>query len=70
MTITPDQEAELVGFARQMKGRLNDLTFEHKRRILELIHLRVDVISRTKVKLTGVISSEGLIVDLESLWRS
>ena len=65
MTITPDQEAELIGFARQMKDRLNDLTFEHKRRILELIHLRVDVLHRTRVKLTGVISSEGLIVDLE-----
>ena len=65
MTITPDQEAELIGFARQMKDRLNDLTFEHKRRILELIHLRVDVVHRTRVKLTGVISSAGLIADLE-----
>jgi hypothetical protein len=28
MTITPDQEAELVSFARQMKDKLTDLTFE------------------------------------------
>jgi hypothetical protein len=70
MTITPDQEAELVGFARQMRDKLSDLTFEDKRRILKLIRLRVDVPSRTKVKLTGVISSEGLIVELESSWRS
>jgi site-specific DNA recombinase len=63
-TITLEQESEIVNFARQMQEALNDLTFEKKRRILELIQLRVDVISRTRVKLTGVISSEGLFVDL------
>jgi hypothetical protein len=34
--------AELVGFARQTKDKLTDLTFERKRRILELIRLRVE----------------------------
>jgi hypothetical protein len=65
-TITADQEEELMRFAEQMRGTLADLTFENKRRILELVRLRVDVISRTQVKLSGIISSEGLFVDLSS----
>jgi hypothetical protein len=64
-----DQEGERGGFAGQVEDKLTDLTFEHKRRILELIRPRVDVLGQTKVKLAGAISSEGLSLDLESLWQ-
>lgn len=66
LAITPDEEAELIQFAEEMRGSLGDLSFENKRRILKLIRLRVDVISRAQVKISGVISSEGLFVDLSS----
>jgi site-specific DNA recombinase len=66
VTITPDQEAELIRFVQEMRGTLGDLSFKNKRRILELIRLRVDVISRTQVRISGIISSEGLFVDLSS----
>jgi len=66
LTITPEQEAELIRFAEEMSESLIDLSFENKRRVLKLIRLRVNVISRTQVKISGVISSEGLLVDLSS----
>ena len=53
------------GIAKQVAGAMGELPFETKRRVLELIQLRVDVISRTQVKLSGVIS-DGLIVDISS----
>jgi site-specific DNA recombinase len=66
LMITPDQEAELIRFAQEMRETLGELTFENKRRVLELVRLRVDVISRTQVEISGVISPEGLVVDLSS----
>jgi hypothetical protein len=65
-TISVEQEAELERFAEEVKGYLGVLTFDMKRRVLELMKLRVDVISRTQVKLTGIISSEGLFVEILS----
>ncbi|MCA9241311.1 MAG: recombinase family protein, partial [Planctomycetales bacterium] len=56
MTFTQEQEVAIAQFADEIKEPLKDLTFENKRRVLELIKLRVDVISRDQVKLSGVIS--------------
>lgn len=66
LTVTPGQEAELISFAQEMRDTLGDLSFENKRRVLELIRLRVDVLSRTQVRISGVISSKGLVVDVSS----
>ena len=63
VTITPEQELELTELASQVGQNMDVLEFEEKRRLLELLELRVDVISREQIKLSGVIS-EGLIVDL------
>lgn len=64
--ITPDQEAEIDQFADELKDSFQEVTFEGKRRVLELMKLRIDVISRSRVRLTGVISSDGLFVDIAS----
>lgn len=61
--ITVDEENELLEFAEQLQIRLHNPSFEQKRRVLELLDLRVDVICRDKVKLSGVIG-DGLIVNL------
>jgi len=61
--ITTDEEKELLEFADELKIRLDNPTFEQKRRVLELLDLRIDVICREKVKLSGVIG-DGLIVNL------
>ncbi|MBU0495295.1 MAG: recombinase family protein [Chloroflexi bacterium] len=65
-TITREQELEITRLAEEMGEVLDELTFETKRRILELLKLRVDVISRTRVMISGVIS-KGLFVDLSCL---
>ena len=62
-TITPEQEIELVEFANQVGDQLENMPFDQKRRLLELMELRIDVISRDQVTISGVIS-DGLIVNL------
>jgi site-specific DNA recombinase len=66
VTITEDHEKELLAFAARMRETLTDLTFEEKRRVLELVRLRVDVLSRTQVRISGVIDPQGSIVELSS----
>jgi len=61
--ITEDEESELLEFAEELRVRLENPTFEQKRRVLELLDLRIDVICRDKVKLSGIIG-DGLIVNL------
>ena len=61
--ITEDEENELLEFAEEIRVRLENPTFEQKRRVLELLDLRIDVICRDKVKLSGIIG-DGLIVNL------
>jgi site-specific DNA recombinase len=61
--ITEDEESELLAFAEEIRGRLENPTFEQKRRVLELLDLRIDVICRDQVKLSGIIG-DGLIVNL------
>lgn len=63
-SVTPDQEAALMEFVQQIGEALDDLNFERKRRVLEILRTRVDVISRTQVRLSGVLSAEGLTVEL------
>lgn len=62
--ITPDQEKALLQFADQVKESIGELDFDKKRRVLEILRIRVDVITRTRIKLTGIISIEGLFVDI------
>ncbi|MBN1584070.1 MAG: recombinase family protein, partial [Anaerolineae bacterium] len=66
MAVTPEAEQELLSFAKQMAKAVICVKFQDKRRICELLQLRVDVIHREKVKLTGMLPAEGLIVDLSS----
>jgi hypothetical protein len=61
--ITEDEESELLAFAEEIRGRLENPTFEPKRRVLELLDPRIDVICRDQVKLSGIIG-DGLIVNL------
>jgi site-specific DNA recombinase len=69
-TITVDEEVELIEFAKDIKARLESPTFEQKRRVLELINLRIDVLTRETVKLSGSIM-DVLFVNLLSAgnWR-
>ena len=65
--MTPDEEEELLAFADQVSARLlHNPSFEQKRRILEIIDLRVDVFNRDKVKISGCITPDGLIVNISS----
>ncbi len=65
--ITPEEEKELLEFADQVGARLLiNPTYEQKRRILEIIDLRVEILSRDKVKLSGCITPDVLIVNISS----
>jgi hypothetical protein len=62
--MTPEREDELMAFLRKVAATLENPTYDTKRRVLEMLEVRVDVISREKVKVSGVISPDGLIVDI------
>ncbi len=64
-TITVEEEVELLEFAEEIRARLEAPTIEQKRRILELIDLRIEVLSREKIKLSGAIT-DVLFVNLSS----
>ena len=66
--ITPEQELKVEEFAMRVGEALGEQTHEEKRRILELIDARVDLLSPTEVKLSGMIS-DGLIVELSPARR-
>jgi site-specific DNA recombinase len=69
-TFTFEEEDELIKFAEEIRFRLESPTFEQKRRILELIDIRIDVLDRETIKLGGSIS-DVLVVNLSSAgnWR-
>jgi site-specific DNA recombinase len=62
--MTPEREDELMAFLRKVAATLENPTFETKRRVMEMLEVRVDVISREKIKVSGVISPDGSIVDI------
>jgi site-specific DNA recombinase len=62
-TISKDDEAEILKLAGQVSKGLAGMTFERKRRLLELLRLRIDVIDKDTVRVGGVIS-DGLVVNL------
>lgn len=64
-TITSEQEMEIIELACTVGRILDGLEFKDKRRVLELLELRVNVITRTQIELSGVIG-EGLVVNLSS----
>lgn len=65
ITVTPEQELELVEFARQISEKVDNATDETKRRIFDILQLRVDVIDPTHVKVSGLLCDpDGQIVDL------
>ena len=64
--ISVEHEEQLVEFAEQIGEGLHDLDFSAKRRILELLELRVDVISQKQVRVTTLIST-GAIADTSYL---
>jgi hypothetical protein len=66
--ISPEEESKLLEFADQIRARLVDPTFDQKRRVLESIDLRIDVLSRDRIKLCGAIT-DGLIVDLSCTYN-
>jgi hypothetical protein len=66
--ITPDLEAMLQELAATVRVALPAMTFEEKRRILELLRIRVDVIDRFQVRVSGIVT--GSIVALSSTIRT
>jgi site-specific DNA recombinase len=66
--ITDDTVAELEELAATVRTALPSLTPAERRRLLELLRVRVDVISPTEVRLSGII--DGSIVNLQSPWHS
>ena len=60
-----EQEEEIIAFVQGIQTGLAGATFEDKRRILELIELRVDIIDQQRMKLSAIVSP-GAIVDTTS----
>jgi len=60
-------EDGLVQFAERIQASLQDVDFETKRRVLELLQVRVDVISQKEVKLSALLPfSKDALVDFPS----
>jgi len=64
VTIAPECEQAILELASQVREGLENANFETKRRLMEILEVRVDVIDKEHFKLSGVISAEGLIVSL------
>lgn len=60
----PEQVKSLWDFSTKIRQGLECASPEKKRQILELLHIRVDVIDRQRVRISGVIS-EGSIVEMQ-----
>lgn len=56
-TITPEHEQEILTLAKTVSRGLKNLTLEERRHLLELLNLRVDVQTQTKMIVSGIISS-------------
>jgi site-specific DNA recombinase len=65
-TITEDQEQAVLALGRQVRCALDDVPFDDKRRMLELLRIRVDVIDRRTIKISGVISDGSIVETLSS----
>lgn len=63
--LTLDQQEQLTEFAYRLHENLCNFTQADKRRVLEMLELRVDVITRDQVKISGIIS-DGLVVDIST----
>jgi site-specific DNA recombinase len=61
-TITPDVEAELLSFARRVSTALDEVGYEEKRHMLNLLNVRVDVHDFGRVTLSGCLQP-GRFVD-------
>lgn len=61
--ITPDIEGMLLALSRDMKDALPEMAFADKRRVLELLRTRIDVVDRDTVRLSGIITN-GTVVDM------
>lgn len=66
VTMTAQREQTLLELADRVRDNLTNADFKTKRRLLELLEIRVDVIDKEHCKLSGLISAEGLIVSLSS----
>ncbi len=61
VTITEDQERAILAFSEQVRLALGDVSFEEKRRVLELLNIRVDVIDHQTVKISGIITDGSIV---------
>ncbi len=61
--ITPDTEAMLLALSQDIKDALPTMTFAEKRRVLEVLRSRIDVIDKDSVRLSGIITG-GAVVDM------
>lgn len=65
--ITPEVEGMLLHVSRLVQIALPAMTFADKRRVLELLRIRVDVLDRDIVRLSGIIT--GAVVNMQCSWR-
>ncbi|MBV7334969.1 hypothetical protein KFU94_43370 [Chloroflexi bacterium TSY] len=63
--ITDDQEQTLIQLATAIRQGLEHTNFEQKQQILRILRIRVDVIDKRRVKLSGYIPFQQDILDLE-----
>ena len=68
MVVTSGAEAELIAFANKVSGSIINADLETKRRILELVQTRVNVLGPNKIEICCLIQS-GQIVDISSRRR-
>ena len=61
--LTTGAEEELVKFAKKIRGSIGNADSQTKRRILELVQVRVNVLSQKEIEICCLITSEQ-IVDL------
>jgi hypothetical protein len=59
------EEEYLLAFAERIQGSLQRLDFATKRQVMELIQLRVDVISQKQVRISAAIPGGQDILDLD-----
>lgn len=61
--LTADQEATVIAFAERLRSGLTELTFAAKRQVLEMLQVRVDVVSQEEFTVTALIPvGEGNVV--------
>jgi len=62
--LTAEEEESLVEFSRKLSVSLEHIDFDMKRRILELLNVRIDVISTKRVKLSAIVPFPADEIDL------